>query len=47
MVEGPVGIKIFPDHFQASSSGAETPQARNLSISEEEIKSEVLMTEIK
>lgn len=26
MGDGPRGIEIFPDHFQASTSGIETPQ---------------------
>ncbi|XP_071730665.1 uncharacterized protein [Rutidosis leptorrhynchoides] len=40
MFEGPVGIKIFPDYFQVPISGADTPQAINSSVSQEENKIE-------
>lgn len=33
MGDGPRGIEIYPDHFQASTSGEETPKTRSSSIS--------------
>lgn len=31
MGDGPRGIEVFPDHFQASMSGADSPQSPTVS----------------
>lgn len=41
MGDGPRGIEIFPDHFQVSTSGMETPQTSSSSISYTENEFEV------
>lgn len=40
--DGPRGIEIYPDHFQVSTSGVETPQTRSSSTSRTKTESEVL-----